>query len=38
MSGLTKQPAAVEYDSSFDEITREMATPEFHQDPYPLYQ
>ena len=38
MSGVTKQPAAVEYDSGFDEITREMATPEFHQDPYPLYE
>jgi cytochrome P450 len=37
MSGVTEQPAAAEYGGGFDEITREMATPEFHQDPYPLY-
>ncbi len=38
MSGATEQPAALEYGGGFDEITREMATPEFHQDPYPLYE
>lgn len=38
ISDETEQPAAVEYDGGFDEITREMATPEFHQDPYPLYE
>lgn len=37
MSGVTEQPAAGEYGGGVDEITREMATPEFHQDPYPLY-
>ena len=37
MSGVTEQPAAAECGGGFDEITREMATPEFHQDPYPLY-
>ncbi|MGH8885799.1 MAG: cytochrome P450 [Egibacteraceae bacterium] len=37
MSSATEQPAAVEHDGGFDEITREMATPEFHKDPYPLY-
>ncbi len=38
MSGTTKQSAALEYDGGFDEITRQMATPEFHEDPYPLYE
>jgi cytochrome P450 len=38
MVGATEQSAAAEYDGSFGEITREMATPEFHQDPYPLYE
>jgi len=38
MVGATEQSAAAEYDGSFSEITREMATPEFHQDPYPLYE
>ncbi|MGH3782382.1 MAG: cytochrome P450 [Pseudonocardiaceae bacterium] len=37
MSGAIEQPAVGE-DGGFDEITQEMATPEFHQDPYPLYQ
>lgn len=38
MSGATEQPAALEYGGGgVDEITREMATPEFHQNPYPLY-
>lgn len=32
-----QQPACVEHDGSLDEITRAMATPEFRQDPYPLY-
>jgi cytochrome P450 len=36
MSSATEQPAAVEHDS-VDQTSREMATPEFHQDPYPLY-
>jgi cytochrome P450 len=36
MSEAPEQWAAAE-DGSLDEITREMATPEFHQDPYPLY-
>jgi len=38
MAGATEQSAAAEYDGSFGEITREMATPEFYQDPYPLYE
>ncbi|MBV9164128.1 MAG: cytochrome P450 [Pseudonocardiales bacterium] len=38
MSGATEQQAAAEYGGGFDDITREMATPEFHQDPYPLYE
>ncbi|MGH3688138.1 MAG: cytochrome P450 [Pseudonocardiaceae bacterium] len=37
MSDVTEQPAAGERGGGGDEITREMATPEFHQDPYPLY-
>lgn len=37
MPDATEQPAAVEYDGGLDEINRAMATPEFHQDPYPLY-
>jgi cytochrome P450 len=38
MVGATEQPATAEYDGNFGEITGEMATPEFHQDPYPLYE
>lgn len=38
MPDVTKQPAALGLDGGADEITREMATPEFHQDPYPLYE
>jgi cytochrome P450 len=38
MSGKAEQSVVVEQDDSVDEITREMATPGFDQDPYPLYQ
>jgi cytochrome P450 len=37
MSDETEQAVAVEHDGSVDEISREMATLEFHQNPYPLY-
>jgi cytochrome P450 len=37
MSKTTEQRVIVEDDSSVDEITREMATLKFRQDPYPLY-
>lgn len=37
MSSETEQSVTIEHDGSIDEITREMATPQFHQDPYPLY-
>jgi len=37
MAGETEQSVAVEHDGSVDEISREMTTPRFHQDPYPLY-
>lgn len=38
MTGETEQSVAIEHDGSVDEITREMARPQFHQDPYPLYE
>ncbi|MBV8539294.1 MAG: cytochrome P450 [Pseudonocardiales bacterium] len=38
MPEVTEQQAAVEYGGGLDEISREMATPEFHRDPYPLYE
>jgi cytochrome P450 len=38
MPGATEQPAAVECGGGFDEITRAMATAEFQQDPYPVYE
>ena len=38
MSGKAEQSVVVKDDDSVDKITREMATPEFDQDPYPLYQ
>lgn len=37
MSKTTEQRVIVEDDSSVDEITREMATLKFRQDPYPMY-
>lgn len=37
MASATERPAAVDYGGSFDEITREMATAAFRQDPYALY-
>jgi hypothetical protein len=36
MSGKAEQSVVVEQDDSVDELTGEMATPEFDQDPYPL--
>ncbi|MGH3856842.1 MAG: cytochrome P450 [Pseudonocardiaceae bacterium] len=37
MSSATGLPEAVENDSGFDEIILALTTPEFRQDPYPLY-
>ena len=37
MSKTTEHRVIVEDDSSVDEITREMATLKFRQDPYPMY-
>jgi cytochrome P450 len=37
MSSATQQPEAAERDDRSDEITDAMTTPEFLQDPYPLY-
>ncbi len=37
MSSATQQPEAAARDGGFDEITQAMTTPEFRQDPYPLY-
>ncbi|MGH8883719.1 MAG: cytochrome P450 [Egibacteraceae bacterium] len=37
MSSDVQQDVAVEYGGWSDEITQAMATPEFRQDPYPLY-
>ena len=37
MSSATQQHQAAERGGGFDEIVQAMATPEFRQDPYPLY-
>ncbi|MGH3564665.1 MAG: cytochrome P450 [Pseudonocardia sp.] len=37
MSRATQQPRTTERDGGFDEITQAMTTPEFRQNPYPLY-
>ncbi len=37
MASATQQTEVTDYDSGLDEITREMATPELRQNPYPLY-
>jgi cytochrome P450 len=37
MSSTTELPEAVENDGGFDEVIVALATPECHQDPYPLY-
>lgn len=37
MPSATQQPGAAVHEDTFDEITRAMTTPEFRQDPYPLY-
>jgi cytochrome P450 len=38
MSNTTPQTTATKYDGGFDEITRAMASPEFRQNPYALYE
>jgi cytochrome P450 len=38
MSGVTEQSAVLGHGDGVDEITREMAAPQFHQNPYPLYE
>jgi cytochrome P450 len=37
MSSAPQQPAVVEHEGDLDAIIQAMATPEFRQDPYPLY-
>jgi cytochrome P450 len=37
MASATQQAAVAPHDRGFDEILQAMATPEFRQDPYPLY-
>lgn len=38
MSNTTQQTTATKHDGGFDDITRAMATPEFRQNPYALYE
>ncbi len=38
MPKITQQTTATKYDSGFDDITQAMATPEFRQNPYALYE
>ena len=37
MSSTTELPEALDNDSGVDEIIRALSTPEYRQDPYPLY-